>query len=90
LGINTYSPGEEDNQGGLSPTECRLSAYLISNEGRLLDYTRIITEVWGNKTVNLDTLHFYIRRLRRKLANFNIFNMRGVGYGLSGDSRQPS
>ena len=84
LRIEHYLSGEKDGPEGLSPTECRLSACLLSNEGRLLGYPQLITEVWGGKEVSVDTLHFYIRSLRRKLANFNIFNMRGVGYGLSG------
>jgi two-component system response regulator ArlR len=88
LGIERYLPGEDDGPEGLSPTECRLSTCLLSNKGKLLDYPQLITEVWGGKEVTVDTLHFYIRRLRRKLANFNIFSMRGVGYGLSGGSRR--
>jgi DNA-binding response OmpR family regulator len=82
-GIESYLPGEEDSKG-LSPTECRLSSCLFSNEGRLLGYPQLITGVWGAKKVSVDTLHFYIRRLRRKLANFKIFGVRGVGYGFSG------
>jgi len=81
--INDYLPGETDGAEGLSPTECHLGTCLLSNEGRLLEYPRLITEVWGNKKVSRDTLHFYIRRLRRKLADFNIFSVRGIGYGLS-------
>jgi DNA-binding response OmpR family regulator len=81
--INDYLPGGKDKPGGLSPTECHLSACLLSNEGRLLEYPRLITEVWGGKKVSRGTLHFYMRRLRRKLADFNIFSVRGVGYGIS-------
>ena len=83
-GIKSYLSGEDDSDG-LSPTEFRLSSCLLSNEGRLLVYPQLITEVWGGKKVSVDTLHFYIRRLRRKLANCNIFGVRGVGYGLIGD-----
>ncbi len=68
---------------GLSPTERRLGSCLLVNEGRLLDYPQLITEVWGGKKISLDTLHFYIRRLRRKLANFRIFSVRGTGCGFS-------
>jgi len=77
---NFLSGGGEN--GGLSPTEFRLSSCLVSHRGRLLEYPRLISEVWGGKRVGRDTLHFYIRRLRRKLAGFNIFGVRGVGYGL--------
>jgi DNA-binding response OmpR family regulator len=86
LRIERYLPGEGDGPEGLSPTECRLGSCLLSNEGKLLGYPQLITEVWGGKEVSVDTLHFYIRRLRRKLANFNIFGVRGVGYGFLGGS----
>jgi DNA-binding response OmpR family regulator len=81
-GIESYLH-KDDGGEGLSPTERRLGCCLLINEGRLLDYPQLITDVWGGKEVSLDTLHFYIRRLRRKLANFNIFGVRGIGYGFS-------
>jgi DNA-binding response OmpR family regulator len=81
------APPAEGGQEGLSPTECRLSKCLLSHQDRLLDYPQIIAAVWGGKGVRLDTLHFYIRRLNRKLAKFRIFGVRGVGYGLSGPDR---
>ena len=84
--IESYLPGKADAKG-LSPTECRLSSCLLSNEGRLLGYPQLITEVWGGKEVSVDTLHFHIRRLRRKLANFKISGVRGIGYGFSGVSK---
>jgi two-component system response regulator ArlR len=90
LRIERYLPGKTDGPGGLSPTECRLGSCLLYNEGRLLDYPQLITEVWGGKAVSVDTLHFYMRRLRRKLANFNIFAVRGVGYSFLGGGQQAS
>jgi len=83
VGIENLQDMGESSSDGLSQVEYRLHACLLINEGRLIDYPQIITEVWGGKKVTLDTLHFYIRRLRRKLVNFRIFSMRGVGYGLS-------
>lgn len=87
-GIERYLPGRGNGTNGLTPTECRLGSCLLSHEGRLLDYPQLITEVWGGKEVSRATLHFYIRRLRRKLADFNIFGVRGVGYGFFGDGQQ--
>ena len=74
-----------DGASGLTPTEFRLASCLVLNKGRLLGYPRLISEVWGGKEVSPHTLHFYIRRLRRKLANVGIFGLRGVGYRLSAD-----
>jgi DNA-binding response OmpR family regulator len=70
-------PGTE----GLSPTERRLSWCLISNEGRLVNYQRLIDQVWAGKGISLDNLHYYVRHLRRKLSGFKIFGVRGAGYG---------
>lgn len=69
---------------GLTPIEFRLASCLVLNKGRLLGYSRIIREVWGGREVSRKTLQFYIRCLRRKLANINIFGMRGIGYCFSG------
>lgn len=85
-GIENFLPGGGD-PGGLSPTEFRLSSCLLANRGRLLSYPLLITGVWGGKSVSLDTLHCYIRRLRRKLFGLNIFGVRGVGYGCLAGSR---
>jgi DNA-binding response OmpR family regulator len=79
--------GEGNGLSYFSPTEFRLASCMILNKGRLLDYSRLIDEVWGGKEVTLDTLHFYMRRLRNKLQVFfpnhiNIINYRGVGYRL--------
>jgi len=75
---------------GLTPTEFRLASCLILNKGRLLGYRQLAAEVWGGKTVTIDTLHFYMRRLQQKLANGGIFMVRGVGYCFSGAGKYPS
>jgi DNA-binding response OmpR family regulator len=73
-----------DGPEGLSLTETRLSSYLFVNEGKFLGYPQIINGVWGGKNISTDTLHFYIRSLRRKLSGVKIFNVRGVGYSFIG------
>jgi len=90
---------ENDRSGGgngskLTATEFRLASCLVCNKGKLLEYSRLISEVWGGKEVSLDTLHFHMRCLQQKLQAFlpyrvNIHNFRGVGYCLSGDSGAP-
>jgi DNA-binding response OmpR family regulator len=78
-----------DNGGNgsnrLNSTEFRLTSCRLLDRGRLLGYARLISEVWRGKEVSVDTLHFYMRRLRSKLANVNIFGLRGVSYCFSGD-----
>jgi two-component system, OmpR family, response regulator RegX3 len=81
--VKKNTMGEWDAEG-LSPTESRLGSYLFFNKGRLLDYPQLITGVWGGKNINLDTLHFYMRSLSRKLSAFRISNVRGIGYTFIG------
>ena len=83
LEIEKHLDNGGDGSNGLTPTEFRLASCLILNKGRLVEYPRLISEVWGGKEISRYTLHFYIRRLRSKLANVNIFGLRSVGYYLS-------
>lgn len=87
-----YNRSQQDDKNGLNgltPTETRLSSCLLYNRGRLLSYSDIINQVWGNKKVSLDTLHFYMRRLRQKLFNGSLYMFRGVGYCFNGDNNPP-
>ena len=83
--IGNYPDNGGDGSNGITPTEFRLASFRLLDRGRLLGYARLIGEVWGRKEVSVDTLHFYMRRLRSKLANVSIFGLRGVGYCFSGD-----
>ena len=87
LEIENRLPKGGKGLNGLTPTEFRLASCLILNEGRLLDYPWLISGVWGGKKVSLDTLHFYMRRLRSKLANVGILGLRGIGYCFSGKTK---
>lgn len=69
----------------LTSTEFRLLSCLMLNEGRLVPYSQLVSEVWGEKPVSRDCLKFYVRRLRHKLrlalaSPGYILNERGVGY----------
>ena len=65
---------------GLTPTEHRISNCLEMNKGQVVDYSHLLDAVWGGKRVSLDTLHYYIRRLKSKLSNAGIRQLRGIGY----------
>ena len=86
--LKNNSSGQDDSSlGYLTATEFRLASCLVLNKDKLLDYSRLIKEVWGGNKVTHDTLHYYIRRLRKKLQIFfynpiKIINYRGVGYRL--------
>ena len=79
---NCVTKGGKDSKK-LTPTEFRLISCLILNKDRLISYRQLVAEVWGGKAVSTDTLHFYMRRLRQKLANDSIIMIRGIGYYLS-------
>ena len=85
LEIENRLPKEGNRSSGLTPTEFRLASCLMLNKDRLLDYPRLISEVWGGRVVTVGTLHFYMRRLRQKLGNGGIFMLRGVGYCFKED-----
>ena len=76
------------SSGGMSQTEFRLLSYLVLNEGRLVESSQLLNEVWGGKQVSRECLKFYVRRLRQKMtATFGrwgqILNHRGIGYRYS-------
>jgi len=70
----------------LTPTEFRLLAKLVGEDGRVVRRAGLAAAGWPmGATVSDNTLDSYIRRLRRKLANLgqtdrSIETIRGVGY----------
>jgi two-component system, OmpR family, response regulator len=70
----------------LSPTEFRLLAYLMRNQGRMLTRQQILENVWGWEFVGQSqVVETYISYLRRKLDPLGpplIHTQRGVGYSL--------
>jgi two-component system, OmpR family, response regulator len=75
-----------DSALDLSPTEFRLLAYLMRNQGRMLTRQQILENVWGWEYVGQSqVVETYISYLRRKLDPLGpalIYTQRGVGYTL--------
>jgi two-component system, OmpR family, response regulator len=73
----------------LSPTEFRLLAYLMRNQGLMLTRKQLLDNVWGWEYAGQSqVLETYVSYLRRKLDPLGpplIHTQRGVGYSL----RQP-
>jgi len=71
---------------GLSPTEFRLLAYLMRNQGRVLTRAQLLENVWGwNAPGQSQIVETYVSYLRRKLDALGprlIHTRRGVGYML--------
>jgi len=55
----------------LSPIEYRLLWYLISNEGKMITYKKLLRKVWGGTKIRArrDLLRAHINRLRKKLGD---------------------
>jgi two-component system OmpR family response regulator len=70
----------------LSPTEFRLLAYLMRNQGRMLTRQQLLENVWGWEFVGQSqVVETYVSYLRRKLDPLGpplIHTQRGVGYSL--------
>jgi len=70
----------------LSPTEFRLLAYLMRNEGRVLTRAQLLEGVWGwDYAGESQVVETYVSYLRRKLDPLGpplIRTQRGVGYSL--------
>jgi two-component system OmpR family response regulator len=73
-------------QVDLSPTEFRLLAYLMRNQGQVLTRAQLIENVWGwNSGGQSQIVETYVSYLRRKLDALGprvIHTRRGVGYQL--------
>jgi two-component system, OmpR family, response regulator len=70
----------------LSPTEFRLLAYLMRNQGLMLTRKQLLENVWGwEHGGQSQVLETYVSYLRRKLDPLGpplIHTQRGVGYSL--------
>ena len=73
----------------LTPTEFKLLAVLVRNEGRVLPHRYLLTEVWGLEYADdVDYVKLYIRYLRLKTEDnpsdpAYILTEWGIGYRFS-------
>ena len=77
----------------LSAIEFRLALCLILSKGRVVNYSQLIEEVWGDQDVDEVILHAYMDSLSEKLQAFfrsriKITNYRGIGYRLEEEDIQ--
>jgi two-component system OmpR family response regulator len=77
------------NELSLSPTEFRLLALLVRNQGRALSKPQILQEVWGyDFGGKFGVVERFVSNLRRKIDDGRvplIHTVRGLGYSLHGD-----
>jgi two-component system KDP operon response regulator KdpE len=74
----------------LTSTEYNIIRFLAQHEGRVLTYSQILREVWGNQYADATHyVHVHVAAVRRKLEDNPsrpalILTESGVGYRLSG------
>lgn len=74
----------------LTSTEYGIIRFLAQHEGRVLTYSQILREVWGNQYADATHyVHVHVAALRRKIEDnpsrpMLILTESGVGYRLSG------
>ncbi len=86
IDLNARQVMREGNPVKLTPTEYKLLAYLVKNQGRWLEFRQILENVWGFEYIDdIDYLRVYIWHLRRKLEPnpkkpIYLLNELNVGY----------
>jgi two-component system phosphate regulon response regulator PhoB len=80
----------EDKSLDLAPTEFRLLAFLLENQGRVFSRNELLTRAWSsNVKAGHRTVDVHVRRLRQQLEPFRCEDMiqtvRGFGYRLRAD-----
>jgi len=76
-----------DENVELAPTEFRLLAFLLENQGRVFSRGELLTRAWSsNVKAGHRTVDVHVRRLRQQLERFRCAEMiqtvRGFGYRL--------
>jgi len=79
----------------LAPTEFRLLAFLLENQGRVFSRNELLTRAWSsNVRAGHRTVDVHVRRLRQQLEPFRCEDMiqtvRGFGYRLRAEEAPPS
>lgn len=79
-----------DKSVDLAPTEFRLLAFLLENQGRVFSRNELLTRAWSrNVKAGHRTVDVHVRRLRQQLEPYRCAEMiqtvRGFGYRLRAD-----
>ena len=70
----------------LTATEWKLLSYLVSQRGRTVSKTQILTQVWGYDAYDENLVEVHVSALRRKLEEHGdriLHTRRGIGYVLT-------
>jgi two-component system phosphate regulon response regulator PhoB len=84
----------DDESLELAPTEFRLLAFFLENQGRVFSRNELLMRAWSaNVKAGDRTVDVHVRRLRQQLERYRCEDMiqtvRGFGYRLRADDRPP-
>jgi two-component system phosphate regulon response regulator PhoB len=82
----------DDESLELAPTEFRLLAFFLENQGRVFSRNELLMRAWSaNVKAGDRTVDVHVRRLRQQLERYRCDDMiqtvRGFGYRLRADDR---
>ncbi len=75
-----YAVSIEGTKIVLPKKEFELLALLASNPNKIFKRKEILHKVWGDNDVNTRTVDVHITKLRKKIGDFHLKTMTGVGY----------
>jgi DNA-binding response OmpR family regulator len=74
-----YNNGAEIN---LTKIEWELLSLLLKYKGEVVEFDKILANVWGDKPVGTESVRTYIKNLRKILPEDSIITYKGRGYKL--------
>jgi len=93
LDAGTHRVSWHDKALKLGPTEFKLLHHLMRNPERVHTRSQLLDKVWGDHVfIEERTVDVHVKRLREALgpAGAMIETVRGAGYRLAGQAREPS
>jgi DNA-binding response OmpR family regulator len=91
LDLRTRRAHVEDRTVDLSAREFALAEALFRHPGQVLSRTQLLDQVWGyDYDPGSNVVEVYVGYLRKKLGKARIESVRGMGYRLAADVRDPA
>ena len=82
INISEKTVFKENEEITLTKTEWDMLSLLLRNRGKVIDFERIMGNVWGDKFVSNESVRTYVKTLRKKLTDLEIVTYKGRGYKL--------
>ena len=82
INISEKTVFKKNEEITLTKTEWDMLSLLLRNRGKVIDFERIMGNVWGDKFVSNESVRTYVKTLRKKLTDLEIVTYKGRGYKL--------